>query len=153
MKTRNGALGLVAIFTAIAASLCCILPLIALVAGLGGLASAFGWLGPLRPYLIIFTFLVLAFAWYQKLKPVKPDDCACDENTRPRLRAKILLPIVTVFAILTLALPYYSRVFHHDGQALAIPVDEGAIETMVYAIEGMTCTGCEDHIEHAVHWN
>lgn len=44
---------------AIAASLCCIIPLLAFVAGVSGMASAFSWIVPIRPYLIAFTVIVV----------------------------------------------------------------------------------------------
>ena len=65
------------VFTAIAASLCCITPVIALIAGSGSIASSFSWLAPARPYLIGLTIAVLGFAWYQKLKPQPVDECGC----------------------------------------------------------------------------
>ena len=49
------------LLTAIAASLCCITPVLALIAGTSGLASTFSWLEPFRPYFIGLTILVLAF--------------------------------------------------------------------------------------------
>ena len=52
--------GLVA---ALAASLCCITPLLAVLGGLGGVASAFAWLEPLRPYSVALTVGALGFAW------------------------------------------------------------------------------------------
>ena len=73
MKTDNKLIG-TGLLTAIAASLCCITPVLALIAGTSGLASTFSWLEPFRPYFIGLTILVLAFAWYQKLKPQKKID-------------------------------------------------------------------------------
>ena len=70
MKTDKKLIG-AGLLTAIAASLCCITPVLALVAGTSGLASTFSWLEPFRPYFIGLTILVLGFAWYQKLKPKK----------------------------------------------------------------------------------
>ena len=61
------------IVAAIASSLCCIIPLLALIAGGTGVATNLSWLEPLRPFLIGFTIIVLGYAWYQKLKPQK--DC------------------------------------------------------------------------------
>jgi mercuric ion transport protein len=59
------------IVTAIASSLCCIVPLLALIAGGSGAATNLSWIEPFHPYLIGFTILVLGYAWYQKLKPFK----------------------------------------------------------------------------------
>ena len=35
-----------------------------------GIASTFSWIEPAGTYLIGLSIVVLAFAWYQKLKPV-----------------------------------------------------------------------------------
>jgi len=56
---------------AIAASLCCITPVLAVLVGLGGIASTFSWLDPLRPYLIGFTVIILGYAFYAAYKPKK----------------------------------------------------------------------------------
>jgi len=69
------------LLTAIAASVCCITPVLALISGTGGIASSFVWMEPLRPYLIGFTILVLAFAWYQKLKKRAIEEIQCDCET------------------------------------------------------------------------
>ena len=61
------------ILTAMAASICCITPVLALIAGTSGIASTFSWVEPFRPYLIGITILVLVFAWYQKLRPKTQD--------------------------------------------------------------------------------
>jgi hypothetical protein len=71
------------VFTAIAASLCCITPVLALIAGTGSIASSFSWIEPARPYLIGLTIVVLGFAWYQKLKPRPADDCGCAIDDLP----------------------------------------------------------------------
>lgn len=113
MNTRNdkGLIG-VGILTAIAASLCCITPVLALIAGASGMAATFSWLEPARPYLIGVTILVLGFAWYQKLKPRKEVDCDCEADDKPSFwQSKKFLFIVTVFSFLMLTFPYYSGIF------------------------------------------
>ena len=77
------------LLTAATASLCCITPVLALISGTTGLASTFSWMEPFRPYLIGITVLVLAFAWYQKLKPKTQEeiDCACYEDEKQIGRA------------------------------------------------------------------
>lgn len=67
MKTENKMIG-AGFFTALAASLCCITPILALVAGTSGIASAFSWLEPMRPYFIGLTVIIIGLSWYQKLK-------------------------------------------------------------------------------------
>lgn len=155
MKNQNssGKLAGASIFAAIAASLCCITPVLALLAGTSGLASTFSWLEPARPYLIGLTVAVLGFAWYQKLKPQKADaiDCACDEDEKkPFLQSKGFLGIVTVFAAVMLAFPNYAHIFYPDNSKEVVIVNESNIKTAAFDIKGMTCTGCEEHVKHAV---
>jgi len=48
MKKTNKIIG-AGVFTAIASSLCCITPVLALISGTSGVASTFSWLEPFRP--------------------------------------------------------------------------------------------------------
>ncbi|MBZ0326321.1 MAG: mercuric transport protein MerTP [Altibacter sp.] len=137
--------------TAIAASLCCITPVLALIAGTSGMAATFSWLEPFRPFLIGLTIIVLAFAWYQRLKPKKQDiDCACEDEKPNFFNSKRFLVFVTLFAALMLAFPYYAQVFYPSNSKEVVMVLESNTETISYKIKGMTCTGCEAHIESEV---
>lgn len=144
------------IFTAVGASLCCITPVLALISGASGVASTFSWLDPLRPYLIGFTILVLGFAWYQKLIPItagtnKEIDCDCETDVKPKfIQSKTFLGLVTGFAILMMAFPYYSSVFYPKTEKEMVLVEKANIQTINMDIKGMTCTGCEDHITYTV---
>ncbi|MBO0331891.1 mercuric transport protein MerTP [[Muricauda] lutisoli] len=150
MKSNNKLLGL-GILTAITASLCCITPVLALLAGTSGIASTFSWLDPLRPYLIGFTVLVLGFAWYQKLKPSKEVDCNCENEENPRfIQSKKFLGIVTLFAIVMLAFPSYAHVFYPKAEKQIMVFDNSKIKTIEFKISGMTCAGCEEHVTHKV---
>ncbi len=152
MKSKsNKALIGSGIITAIAASLCCITPVLALIAGTSGLASTFSWLEPLRPYLIGLTLLVLAFAWYQKLKPKKEIDCDCETDKRPRFsQTKTFLGIITIFALLMLAFPYYSSIYYPNTEKQIIVVEKSNIQTVDFKINGMTCNSCAEHIDYEV---
>ncbi len=150
MKTDEKLIG-TGVLTAIAASLCCITPVLALVAGTSGIASSFSWLEPLRPYLIGFTIVVLGFAWYQKLKPKQEIDCECEvDEKKPFMQTKTFLGIVTVFSALMLALPMYADIFYPKQTKQVIIVDKSDIHTVEFKINGMTCTGCEEHVNHEV---
>lgn len=150
MKSGNKLAGL-GILTAISASLCCITPVLALLAGTSGIASSFSWLDPLRPYFIGLTVLVLGFAWYQKLKPQKEIDCNCDTDKRPPfIQTNTFLGIVTVSAGLMLAFPSYAHIFYPDTENQYIIIDESKIQTTEFMISGMTCSGCEEHVSHEV---
>ena len=150
MKTDNKLIG-AGLLTAIAASLCCITPVLALIAGTSGLASTFSWLEPFRPYFIGLTILVLGFAWYQKLKPQKQIDCNCDTKEKtPFIQTKKFLGIVTVFAGLMLAFPTYAHVFFQKTENKTIVTDQSKIQKVEFKINGMTCSGCEEHVNHEV---
>ena len=141
----------ISVLTAITASLCCVTPVLALIAGASGIASTFSWLEPFRPYLIVITILVLCFAWYQKLKPQKEIDCECDKEEKPKfIQSKVFLGIVTAFAIIMLAFPYYSGIFYPNTEKQIVLVDKVNIKTTEFKINGMTCASCEEHVNHQV---
>ncbi|MDG3581415.1 MULTISPECIES: mercuric transport protein MerTP [Flavobacteriaceae] len=150
MKSDNKLIG-AGLLTAITASLCCITPVLALIAGTSGIASTFSWIEPFRPYLIGMTILVLAFAWYKKLKPQKEIDCECETEEKPKfIQSKTFLGIVTAFAIIMLAFPYYSGIFYPNTEKQIIVVDKSDIKTTEFTISGMTCVSCEEHVKHEV---
>lgn len=150
MKKDNKLIG-TGLLAAFAASLCCITPVLALIAGTSGLASTFSWLEPFRPYFIGLTVLVIAFAWYQKLKPNKEIDCDCEMDQKPKfIQSKKFLGIVTAFAIVMLAFPYYAHIFYPKTEKPVIVVDKSNIETVEFSSSGMTCAGCEEYVNHEV---
>lgn len=150
MKTDNKLIG-AGLLTAIAASLCCITPVLALIAGSSGLASTFSWLEPFRPYFIGLTILALGLAWYQKLNPKPQDDCGCVVEVKPKfIQSKMFLGIVTAFAIVMLAFPYYSSIFYPKTEKQIIVVDKSNIQKAEFTISGMTCASCEKHVNHEV---
>lgn len=151
-KKSNKALLGTGIVTAIAASLCCITPILALIAGSSGIASSLSWMEPFRPYLLGVTVLVLGFAWYQKLKPQKVEEIECDceeDEKKPFMQTKLFLGIVTGFAVLMMTFPYYSSEFYPDNKQEAVYVNPYNIETMSLDINGMTCEACDNHVAYA----
>lgn len=151
-NSKSGKLAGASILSAIAASLCCITPVLALISGAGGIASSFSWLEPARPYLLGFTVLVLGFAWYQKLKPRTAEEiqCACEEDEKPSfMQTKKFLGIVTVFAFLMMAFPYYGQIFYPKADK-QIVVSSDNIQEVTFNVSGMTCASCEEHVKHAV---
>lgn len=143
------------LLAALAASLCCITPLLAVLGGLGGVASAFAWLEPLRPYSVALTVGALGFAWHQQLKPaLATDACGCAVDAKPSvMQSKGFLGVVTVLAALLLAFPYYGAKLYPTVAAPALVATNDAApvwQTANYRIGGMTCEACAKHVEHAV---
>ena len=150
MKTENKMIG-AGFFTAVAASLCCFTPILALVAGTSGIASAFSWLEPMRPYFIGLTVLIIGFAWYQKLKTKKPIDCNCDTEEKPKfVNSKMFLGIITLFTFLMLSFPYYSNIFYPNTEKKILVAKKSSSQKAEFAISGMTCASCEKHVNHEV---
>lgn len=150
MKANKSAIG-VGLLMAIASSLCCITPLLAVLAGTTGLATTFQWVEPLRPYLIGLTVAALGFAWYLQFKPVAQDDCGCEVTKASFFKSKSFLGIVTVFAALMLAFPLYSQILFPNQERQAIStIDKSQLQTVEFEVIGMTCGGCEAHVERAL---
>lgn len=150
--TQNNRGWVAGLLTAVAASLCCITPVLALLGSASGLASSFSWIEPFRPYLIGLTILVFAFAWYQKLKPQKQVDCDCEEDNKKSFwQSKSFLGIVTVVAGLLIAFPYYAKAFYPKPQETKVVVmDKTNIQQAVFKIKGMTCESCTQHVNSEI---
>lgn len=139
------------ILTALASSLCCIMPVLAIVAGTSGLASTFSWLEPARPYFIGSTVLILGFAWYQKLKPQAKDNCGCDVPTKmPFMQSSTFLGIITIVSALLLSFPSYAPIFFLKPETQKVASPSTTVQKIEVQIEGMTCTGCEEHVKSEI---
>lgn len=140
------------VLSAIAASLCCITPVIALLAGSSSIAANFSWIEPARPYLIGLSIAVLALAWYVKLKPIKTKDmdCNCEITKKASfLQSKTFLSIVTVFAILMMTFPLYAKVLFPKPKVQAATLAAVDNKQQVkFTIQGMSCAGCELEINN-----
>lgn len=148
MKTTYIGAGLLA---AIASSLCCIAPLIAIVGGIAGTASSFSWIEPARPFLIGVSIVALGLAFYQAYKPVAVDDCNCEvPEKRSFLNSKGFLWMVTVLSILMFSFPYYSNNFYPPVIVEQTDSDSTKTVQCTIDIKGMTCAGCENHVQTAL---
>ena len=165
-----------AIVAAVASSLCCILPVVAVVFGLGAfsIASVFE---SLRPYLLVVVFLALAFGFYRtyfrREKCGEGQACA----TKPIGRFNQMILWLATFAVLTVAaFPYYSGyivsaldrqpaptteinqpnvltenvVNENKDESAAAESESQNRKTIVIAVEGMTCEGCAAQLNVAL---
>ncbi len=148
---KNGAFFSTGLLAAMASSLCCIAPLLALTGGLSGGVSAFAWVEPLRPYLIGLSVLALGIAFYLAYRPSKTDECDCElKDKRSFLNSKGFLWAVTVISVLLFSFPYYVGAFY-SGEAVTSEsaTSENLVEMKV-AVDGMTCNACENHVNKAL---
>lgn len=154
MKTESQKGWVLGVTAAIAASLCCITPVLALLGGISGIASSFSWIEPYRPYLIGGTVLVFGFAWYQKLKPRKKEEinCECETDEKPSFwQSKTFLSTITVFAALMISFPHYAHIFYPKSPvANVVIIEKNNIQQVELKISGMTCQSCSDHVNHAL---
>ena len=144
-RKRKWLLG-ASVATAIGASLCCILPILTAVTGVGVLATGAA-LERWRPYLLGVTGLLLGtgflFAYRDYKRACAPGSlCA----TRPVTRwSLIALCAVAALAAGVAAFPYYSGPV---AQALvgvpasSSPVGSGALATATFRIPDMDCPAC-----------
>ena len=147
-QKTNAAYGL-GILAAIGASLCCITPILALVAGASGLASSLSWLAPLRPWFIGLAVVALGYAWYRSLKAGREDcaDGSCKTEKKSFLSSRTSLVIFTIAAVLLITFPFYAGIFYsHAQQPTLVATNKGSIRTAQFRLAGMSCKACEQEV-------
>jgi mercuric ion transport protein len=140
------------ILAALAASLCCIAPLLAIFGGISGAATYFNWIEPCRPYIIGLTVLIFAVAWYRQLAVAIEDkkDC-CAPAKRSFWQSKKFLLIATLFSGLLIAFPFYSSLFYKASKkATANSTFKNRLQYVRLNIKGMGCADCTRHIDGAL---
>src|SRR5260370_41932696 len=91
------------------ASLCCIGPLVFALLGISGAAFAQRF-EPLRPYLLVATYGLLAGAFYSTYRPAKAECVPGEACEMPRANraGKVMLWIAVAVVLLSTAFPWYS---------------------------------------------
>ncbi len=168
MKEERLAIG-GAVIAAIAASLCCVGPLLFVVLGLGafGAAAAFD---SARPYLLGAAVLLLALGFYRPYFR-RAEACAPGEACAPKPvnRASRAGLWIASIAVLAFALsPYYAGTLASrlnkenvtDAQPTAPAMQRSSAPnaaapssgtaTTTLTVEGMTCASCEETINLAL---
>ncbi len=99
---------------ALAASACCIGPVVFTLLGAGALSTASLTLVPYRPWFIGATALILCIGFYDAYRPV-PTDCAPDGSCtlQSRQTGRFVMWIAAAIAALLVAFPYYIGWFVH----------------------------------------
>ncbi len=148
-KNAKGA-AVTGVIAAVAASSCCIPPVIAAIAGAGGAAGNLSWMESFRPYLIGLAIIAISYAWYDHMKTKAVDDCGCDVEKPKWYQTKGFLIGMTLFAVASIAFPYYSGTFFPDNKKEVIIIENSNVQKINVKVEGMTCDACQDHVNHAV---
>jgi mercuric ion transport protein len=132
-----------ALLAALAASSCCLGPLLLAALGIGG-AGVAGVLGAYRPYLLAATagFLAAGFYFsYRKPKVGTADACGC-ERPRASRAGRMFLWVATIVVVLVAAAP---PVLARWADARRSPTSTGSdvsLATAVIAVPGMDCEAC-----------
>jgi mercuric ion transport protein len=139
-----------AVGAALAASLCCILPVGAAALGVAGFAAS-AFFAAWRPYFLALTFALLAVAFYlayRRGNRACAPDSLCERPGFTR-SSRLALWVVTVLVVVLAAFPYYSGTLVHAFGGKPKPPLTANTSTAhaVLSIQGMDCTACAALIE------
>jgi len=97
------------VVAAVAASVCCIGPVVAAAIGAGAIGAASAWFEPYRPWFLGLTAILLgaAFVTTYRRQPAACADGSCAPSSRRT--AKIVLWLAAVLVGLLAAFPYYAK--------------------------------------------
>lgn len=141
-KTRWPVVG--AIAAALAASVCCIGPIVLLALGVSG-----AWIGslsalePYRPIFMVVALAFLGFGFYRVCRKPTVEECkegsVCAAPNSGRIN-KVALWTATVVILGLFAYPNIAAHFAASSPVTAQPA--GPTESVVLKVDGMTCAGC-----------
>ncbi len=134
---RGGLPLLGALFAAIAASACCLVPAVLALVGISGAGIA-ATLAPARPYLLAGTALALITGMWLAYRPAGTcvDTCACPApQSRRFARWWLWLGVVV-----TLGVAAYPWLF--DGRAAASGEARRGVAELAFHVDGMDCRAC-----------
>jgi copper chaperone CopZ len=138
---RSASLG-GAVLAAIAASSCCIGPLVVAALGVGG-AGAFATIAAYRPHILVGTVVLLGVGYYVTYRKV--DACGCTKRGRA---GKVGLWLATGMVILFAAVPSVLARLARSDAAVAAP--GVAVVTAVIHVQGIDCEGCASGLRAAM---
>lgn len=158
MKKENVVLG-GGMLAALAASLCCVGPVLFALLGIGAFGASSLFLS-LRPYLLAIAVLAIAFGFYRAY--IRRESCAHGEACAPmpvNKTSRIVLWVaaagVLAFALSPYYVGYLAARFTRSAQispaaAPAVSTQASALETVTIEVTGMDCQSCEMQIKAAL---
>ena len=97
----------VSVVTAVAASVCCIGPVVAVTVGASAITAVAVRFEPFRPAFLTVTVALLGFAFYRVYRPAT-EICATNSACPPaNRRAKRMVWFAAVVVLLFITFPYY----------------------------------------------
>ncbi len=146
MKERSLAIG--STLAAFLTSLCCLGPLLLGGAGLGAMLVA--TFGPLRPYFLTLSGVLLAGGFYFVYRKPKADEgCGgqvCAPQSRAGRMAKLVLWLATLAVFALAAFPFYGSKLVAP-RATAGATGPAQLATAELKIDGMDCEVCAGIIQ------
>ncbi len=147
----------VSILSALAASSCCVPPLILLgltLLGVGtaGMAGFSSTLGAMKWYIFPLAILGLGFSYYLYFKERKKCSTEACKMINKRFTESMLV-ISTVVIVGFLGWSVYPYVIPSNGPKLdtrALRANTSSAHYAVYKVDGMTCGGCEVAVDGAI---
>lgn len=138
----------------LAASLCCILPIVFALAG-AGIVGASAFFEKWRPLLLGITFVLLGAGFYfayRKPKHACAPGSACERPVINRA-GRLWLWIASIFVLLFAAFPYYSgpvaALLLSERNAPSISDSQAAqFKQVSFSVAGMTCASCAKSVEN-----
>lgn len=135
-----------AIGAATVASVCCVVPLLLVSLGVGGVwMSYLTALIPYRPMFIVFAIGALGFAFYREYKTSTGPECECEAKISDPVRRGLLL-IATVATLGLVGSPYMLP----SSASTLSGVEAEGMEHIILEISGMTCASCTKTAELAL---
>lgn len=135
-----------AVLAAMAASVCCIGPLVLLALGVGGAwAGSLRMIEPYRPLFIVLTLGFLASAFYRVYR--RPAAATCDVDGScavPRAGRinRVALGVLTPIILSLLAFPYVAPHLLRGADAGTAGSEVGGMTRAVLRVENLTCASC-----------
>ena len=131
---------------ALAASVCCVGPLLLLALGVGGAwTSSLRVIEPYRPLFIPLTLGFLGFAFYRAHR--RPVSAACNADGScavPRISRlnRVTLWVLTPIVLGLLAFPYVAPRLLREAEARTAEKDMDGAARTVLRVENLTCASC-----------